>query len=69
MESVYDIKRRMMRQCLRQVDMIRLLREKGVTATPAQFSNAIHGNLRQPKGDEIIRTSNEILTELEEKEK
>lgn len=65
MDTIYDIKRRMMRQCLRQVDMIRLLREKEVSCTPSQFSMAIHGDLRQPKGDEIIRVTNEILTEME----
>lgn len=65
--TVHQIKSRTAALGLKNVDLIRMLSERGIKTTPAQYSEAINRRVATPKAYDITSTANEILTELEKK--
>lgn len=63
--TVHQIKSRTAALGIKSVDIIRLLDERGIKTTPAQYSEAINRRVATPKAYDITSTANEILTELE----
>ena len=65
--TVHQIKSRTAALGLKNVDLIRMLDERGIKTAPAQYSEAINRRIATPKAYDITSTANEILTELEKK--
>lgn len=66
-KSVHQIKSRTAALGLKNIDVIRMLDERGIKTNPAQYSEAINRRIATPKAYDITSTANEILTELEQK--
>ena len=62
-----DTKIRLFQLNLKQVDLIELLAEKGITANKVEINLAINGRSTQTKHKKILEAVDEILTEMEEK--
>lgn len=62
-----DTKIRLLQLNLKQVDLIDLLADRGITANNVEINLAINGRGTQEKHKKILEAVNEILTEMEEK--
>lgn len=64
-KSVHQIKSRTAALGLKNIDVIRMLDERGIKTSPSQYSDAVNRRVATPKAYDITSTANEILTELE----
>lgn len=63
----YNIKSRIAALGLKSVDIINMLRDRGINTDSSTFSSSINGRRRTEKADTICEVTDVILTELENK--
>ena len=63
--TVHQIKSRTAALGLKNIDVIRMLDERGIKTSPSQYSDAVNRRVATPKAYDITSTATEILTELE----
>lgn len=59
-------KMRLLALNMKQVDLIKLLAERGINAVPCELSLAINGKGTQEKHKKMLEAIDEILTEKEQ---
>lgn len=47
------------------MDLIPVLKERGISVSPCELSNTLSGVLQSPKAEKILSAANEIVTEWE----
>ena len=65
--TVHQIKSRTAALGLKNVDLIRMLDERGIKSSPSHYSDVVNLRVATPKAYDITSTANELLTELEQK--
>lgn len=60
-----NIKERLAKLGMTQVELLRKLREQGTDVQPPQLSNIINGNYTYPKARKVLSLCDDLLTEVE----